>query len=82
VKKVLEALLSVWYGLLAMLFCFLAATSVLSLLYGASQDDDKSLWVGALGVTAFGWGVIRYSKLFIARTEHNLKDRDDDNEDD
>jgi len=73
---VAKAALTCWYMLLTMTFCFLAAVSVLMILWGLSEQSDEALGAGALGVFAFGWGVKRYLGKFVTRVEETQKNAD------
>lgn len=75
-RNIAAALLTSWYALLTMLFCFGVAVSLMSVVWGLSEPSDNALGAGAFGLFSFGWGVRRYLALFVARVEQVQKNSD------
>lgn len=86
-KEVLKTAYTLWCLLLLMTFCFLTCVSFLAMLYGWGTDQDSMIFASMLCVVTFGWGMLRYSKIFTDRVEHTKKaalnwDEEDSDEED
>jgi hypothetical protein len=86
-KEVLKTAYTLWCLLLMIVFTFLACASFLGLLYAWGVDNDNAVYAAMFCICTFGWGMMRYNKIFIERVEKTKKatlnwDEDDHKDDD
>ena len=83
-KEVLKTAYTLWCLLLLVVFTFAACAAFMAVLYGLGADQDNVMYTGFLCCFTFGWGMVRYSKLFTDRVEKTKKaalDSDEGEED-
>lgn len=85
-KEVLKAAYTLWCLLCLMTFSFLAAVSFLGVILALNANRSDFLYMSALCIFGFGWGMVRYSRLFTERVEKTKKAAinwdEDENDDD